>query len=215
MFTIRETVAIAKSLGAKVIETDWPGFGLQKQRALDWSQHEWVLSIDADEYLPKNAEQMIRQTIELSNKDAYTLDRQMIFEGKKLQYAAYEKKHIRLFKRDKARFSPDLVHERVVLDQKASLGRLPLTILHDCYDDWTDAIEKMNRYSTLSAKTRQKQGKKTNMRIAFMSGLSMFFKNYIFKLWALDGWYGLSLALYQAQGAWYRHLKQYSIQIGD
>lgn len=211
-----ETVSIAKSLGAKVVETDWPGFGLQKQRALELSQHDWVLSLDADEYLSSDAESLIKKMIQSpQKKDAYTLTRQMIFAGKKMRFAAYEKKQIRLFRRDIARFSSHLVHERVVLDQKARLGHLPITILHECYYDWTDAIEKMNRYSSLSAIQRLKEGHKTSMRAAMMSSLMMFIKNYILKLWALDGWHGFSLALYQAHGSWYRHLNKSFIQMGD
>jgi glycosyltransferase involved in cell wall biosynthesis len=210
-----DTVAIAKSLGAKVIETDWPGFGLQKQRALKCCQHEWVLSLDADEYLNDRAQQKIKQAMQANKNDAYTLARQMIFLGRKMRFAAFEKKHIRLFRRDVAKFSPDIVHERVLLEQHASLGHLPVTILHDCYHDWTDAIEKMNRYSSLSAKIGQNRAKKTSMGMTLISSLSMFLKNYIFKLWALDGWQGFNRALYQAQGSWYRHLKLASIQVDD
>src|SRR5690554_2127851 len=41
---------LAAARGAKVVLTpDWPGFGPQKNRALDMATCEWVLSIDADE----------------------------------------------------------------------------------------------------------------------------------------------------------------------
>ena len=44
------TVALAESAGAKVVRTtDWPGFGAQKNRALDHATQDWVLSLDADE----------------------------------------------------------------------------------------------------------------------------------------------------------------------
>src|SRR4029077_11953655 len=45
------TVALARELGAKVTVTaDWPGFGPQKNRALDLATGDWVLSLDADEW---------------------------------------------------------------------------------------------------------------------------------------------------------------------
>ena len=45
-----DTVAIARRLGAEVeVTPDWPGFGVQKNRALDRCRHRWVLSLDADE----------------------------------------------------------------------------------------------------------------------------------------------------------------------
>ncbi|HWT38046.1 MAG TPA: glycosyltransferase, partial [Paraburkholderia sp.] len=42
------TLDIARSHGARVLtHTDWPGFGPQKNRALDALGTTWVLSIDA------------------------------------------------------------------------------------------------------------------------------------------------------------------------
>jgi glycosyltransferase involved in cell wall biosynthesis len=209
-----DTVAIAKSFDAKVIETDWPGFGPQKQRALSLCSHEWVLSIDADEFLEKDAATLILKAIQTNKIDAYMLPRQMIFAGRILRFAAYEKKHIRLFRRNLAHFSPHLVHEHVELKQGARKATLATPIMHDCYDDWDDAIEKMNRYSSLSALQRFQQGRQSSIVKALISSNLMFLKNYFLRLWCLDGWPGLCLAVYQAQGAWYRHLKQVFMQAG-
>ena len=68
------TVALARSLGAKVIQTDWPGYGLQKQRSLDLATHEWVLSLDADEFLAENAQAQILKAIKTQNIDAFQFD---------------------------------------------------------------------------------------------------------------------------------------------
>ncbi|MEL0306779.1 MAG: glycosyltransferase family 2 protein, partial [Halieaceae bacterium] len=43
------TLEIARKYADRVYETDWPGFGPQRNRALDWCEHDWVLSLDADE----------------------------------------------------------------------------------------------------------------------------------------------------------------------
>ena len=42
------TVEIAEKYADKVYQTDWPGFGPQRNRALAWCEHDWVLSIDAE-----------------------------------------------------------------------------------------------------------------------------------------------------------------------
>ena len=105
-----DTVAIAKFKGAKVIETDWQSFGLEKQRALKWCQHQWVLNLDADKYLNDKDQQKIKQAMQAHKNDAYILARQM-------RIAALEKKYIRLFRRNAAKFSRDIVHERVLLEQ--------------------------------------------------------------------------------------------------
>ncbi len=43
------TVDICREYTDKVFETDWPGFGPQKNRALEKAAGDWVLSVDADE----------------------------------------------------------------------------------------------------------------------------------------------------------------------
>ena len=67
-----KTAEIARSLGAKVIETeDWPGFGPQKNRALDAATGDWVLSLDADEWIEPALAQEIQAAIERTDADAF------------------------------------------------------------------------------------------------------------------------------------------------
>jgi glycosyltransferase involved in cell wall biosynthesis len=59
------TREIAERYGAKVVTTsDWPGFGVQKNRALALAQGQWVLSIDADERVSGELAHAIREVIE-------------------------------------------------------------------------------------------------------------------------------------------------------
>jgi (heptosyl)LPS beta-1,4-glucosyltransferase len=47
---LQYTVELARSLGARVYSnTDWRGYGIQRQRAQDYATHDWVLMIDTDE----------------------------------------------------------------------------------------------------------------------------------------------------------------------
>lgn len=57
------TVALCRQSGARVVETDWPGFGPQKNRALDHATGTWVLSLDADEYLTQEAQAEIQAVL--------------------------------------------------------------------------------------------------------------------------------------------------------
>ena len=50
-----DTVARARALGARVVETDWPGHVAQKNRALDEARGDWVLSLDADERVTRSS----------------------------------------------------------------------------------------------------------------------------------------------------------------
>jgi glycosyltransferase involved in cell wall biosynthesis len=204
------TIAIAKSLGAKVVETNWPGYGLQKQRALELATCEWVLSLDADEYLDVNAAELIQKQIQTSKMSAFKLPIRMVFQNAIMKFANSDNKHIRLFRKDAACFSPDKVHEKVILNPSAECGFIPAIILHESYEDWHDALHKMNLYSSLSAQTKSSPLHKPQNKIlrALGSSIWLFVRNYIFKLWCLDGREGFLLAVYQAQGSWYRYIKQ-------
>jgi len=200
------TVMLAKQLGAEVLETDWPGYGIQKQRALALAKEPWVLCLDADEFLEDEAEKKFKKLIELNDADAYQLPIMMIFQNKALKFAGCETRHIRLFKRKDAEFSKDKVHEKILLPTTSIIKKAKIKIFHESYQDWTDALNKMNLYSSLSAKNK-KTNSSTLVR-AINNSVWLFIRNYFLKKWILDGKIGLIFAVYQAQSSWYRHIKQ-------
>ena len=66
------TVELARSAGAQVIQTaDWPGFGAQKNRALDLATCDWVFSIDADERVTPELAQQLKDAINLGYRREY------------------------------------------------------------------------------------------------------------------------------------------------
>ena len=111
------TVEIAAQKGARVVTHDWQGFGPQKNFALSLAQGEWVLSIDADERVsPALAREIVRAIAE-GRADGYEIPRLSRFAGRAMRHSGWFPDYVlRLFRRGKARFSDDLVHERVILD---------------------------------------------------------------------------------------------------
>ncbi|HEY3596341.1 MAG TPA: glycosyltransferase family 2 protein, partial [Paraburkholderia sp.] len=109
------TVDIARAHGARVlVRTDWPGFGQQKNRALDALATTWVLSIDADEIVSPELAVSIASAIAVPTADVYAVDRLSAFCGHWVRHSGWYPDWIpRLFKRGAARFSDDLVHERL------------------------------------------------------------------------------------------------------
>src|SRR6201982_247927 len=53
------TRQIASSLGARVIERDWPGYRSQKQFGIESASHDWVLCLDADERVTRELRQEV------------------------------------------------------------------------------------------------------------------------------------------------------------
>lgn len=202
-----ETVQIAKSLGAEVhVTTDWPGFGVQKNRALELAQSEWVLSLDADERLTPQLLAEIMATLEAPQFDVYSFPRLSSYCGQYMHHSGwYPDRVTRLFRRQSARFSDDLVHEKLVT--ASVVGQLTAPLLHESFRDVESVIDKVNRYSTAGAQSLFTRGKKSSLSKALLRGFWAFFRTYFLRRGFLDGRLGLVLAISNAEGTYYRYLK--------
>lgn len=203
-----DTVAIAKEYTPHVFCTDWQGYGVQKQRALSKTTQTWVLNLDADESVNACLKVNIIKSMTEQKVDACRVPIRMCFYGKTLRFSSSPSRHARLFKREGARFSDDIVHEKIVLPQNARIGQLTTPILHHSFQDVSHAIEKMNRYSSYSAKIRIEEKKRGTMFKTLSSTLWMFFRCYFLQAGILDGRAGLLFAALNAQGAFFRGIKQ-------
>lgn len=208
-----ETVEIARAAGARVIQTgDWPGFGPQKNRALAAAEGEWVLSIDADERVtPELAAEIKAVIANRQAADAYEIPRKSWYCGRFIAHAGWAPDYVtRLVRRGHARFSDDLVHERLIVN--GATGRLKTPLLHYSFRDFSQVLNKIDLYSTLSARQRYDKGQRSSVGKAILHGLAAFIRTYIFKRGFLDGAHGLALAISNAEGSYYRYLKIWLLQ---
>lgn len=191
-----KTVAIARSLGARVIETpDWPGFGPQKNRALDAATGDWVLSLDADEWLEPLVADEIRAALGRGEADGYAMPRRSRFCGRVVRHCGWSPDYVlRLFRRGRGRFSADKVHEHV--DVNGRVERLKNPIEHDSITDLADAGDKIERYASAAALALQARGKTSSLPKAYLRGLGAFLRTYIWRLGFLDGRTGWRVAHY-------------------
>lgn len=201
------TVAIAQSLGATVIHRpDWVGFGAQKNRALDAASGDWVLSLDADERISDLSKIEILQAIKANTAQAFYLPRSSSYCGTFLRHSGWWPDYlIRLWQRGHARFSDDIVHEKVV--PAGTIGKLKNPIIHYCHNDHEEIIAKMNRYSTDNAVQAYARGKRATLFDALFHGFWGFFRTYILQLGFLDGSAGLMYAISRSQASYYKYIK--------
>lgn len=202
-----ETVAIAREYTPHVFQTDWQGFGIQKQRALLHATGDWVLNLDADEFVDADLRLAIQEAMASKLCDGYRVPIRMQFYGKALRFSAGPKRHVRLFKREGAVFSTDLVHEKILLPTNARIGRIRTPILHYSFRDVSHALSKINLYSSYSAAIRIQENQQPSFIKALTSSIWMFVRCYFLQGGFLDGRPGFIFALFQSHGSWYRGVK--------
>ncbi|MBI5006868.1 MAG: glycosyltransferase family 2 protein [Nitrosomonadales bacterium] len=201
------TVAIAREMGAQVHVHDWPGFGVQKNRALGYATRDWVLSLDADERVTPELRAEIEAVLKAEQlADFYLLPRLSSYCGRFMYHSGWYPDLLpRLFRRGKARFSDDLVHERLITE--GSAGKLKGLLLHYAFDGLEEVLHKVNQYSTAGAAMMHRRGRKASLTGAVVRGLWSFFRTYILRGGILDGREGFMLAVSNAEGTYYRYLK--------
>ena len=201
------TLVIAQRYGALISSpTDWPGFGPQKNRALDLASEDWVLSFDADERLTPELRAEIKGVLDKPQTDCYAIPRLSWYCGRFMRHSGWTPDYVdRLFKRGSARFSTDLVHERLI--PKGPVLRLKNQMLHYSFMNLAQVQEKMERYSTASAQQAFARGKTASPLKAILHGAWSFFRTYILRAGFLDGPQGFSLALANAKGSYLRYIK--------
>ncbi len=201
-----DTVSIARRYTDQVFETDWPGYGLQKQRALERASGDWVLSIDADEALTPE----LRRDIDyaLSNQPeciAYRLPWAVTIYGYRLDFGHSGRAPLRLFQREGARFSEDQVHEKVILPQ-GKMGKLHGRLLHYTHRDYGHALYKNAHYAWLSAQKRFDLGRKGGgLFVALLRSVWTFFLVYVIRLGFLDGRVGFLMAMIYSQNSFNKY----------
>lgn len=207
-----KTQEIARSFGAKLeITSDWPGFGPQKNRALNLATQDWVLSIDADERVTHELKQEILATMASANAaDCYAIPRSSWYCGRFMKHSGWYPDYVdRLFKRGSAKFSDHLVHERLL--PTGLSGKLKNHFLHYSYRDFSQVLKKIDVYSSAAAQQAFKQGKKGGLGEALIHGFWAFFRTYVLRRGFLDGKHGLALAISNAATSYYKYLKLWQL----
>ena len=184
------TAELARSRGARLVQKEWLGFGRQKQFAVEQAAHDWVLCLDADERVSPQLAASIQAALAAPAAPVYRMPRRNRFLGRWLAHGeGYPDWSPRLFNRLNARWSDDLVHEKVLY--AVTPGTLQGDLLHDSSDDLTAYLERQNRYTTLAARQAYERGRSAGVAHLLLSPVVRFIKFYVLRLGFLDGVPGL------------------------
>jgi len=200
------TAEIAEAAGARVVVTDWPGYGPQVARGFSLAKSDWVLSLDADERIPPALQAEIVAAISRAEFDGYRLPRWSEFCGRVMHHGGWRPdRTLRLGRREKAGFTSDFLHAHMTVQGR--VGDLEHSLVHHSYPDVHDVLEKLDRYSSGSARDMHSRGRTAGLATAVAHGVFAFLRTYLLKLGFLDGGHGLMLAIYNAEYAYYKYVK--------
>ncbi|EGT4373556.1 glycosyltransferase family 2 protein [Cronobacter malonaticus] len=211
-----DTVAVATAAGAKVFtESDWQGYGVQRQRAQQYASGDYILMIDTDERVTPELAQAILQALENPDpQTVYSIARRNLFLGRFMRHSGwYPDRVTRLYARERYRYNDNQVHES--LDAPgARVATLSGDLLHLTCRDFASFQRKQLNYATAWAQERHQQGKKVSVPGIFGRTLAAFCKTLILRAGVLDGRQGWLLAVVNAQYTFNKYTELWALNRG-
>ena len=201
------TIEIVRRYTDKVWQTDWPGYGAPKQRALEQSQGDWVLAIDADEALDEELQQSLRNFLCQDRQDIVAVKMKwgVTIYGKRLDYGRSARSPLRMVWRQGASFSADEVHEKM----HHAEGRILLLkgrLLHFTHRNYGHAQQKNVEYAWLGSQKYFRKGRRSHSLIgAALRGVWTFILVYFIRGGFLDGSTGFLMAMSYAQNSFNKY----------
>ncbi len=188
------TVELAKSLGARVIVTDWPGFVAQKQRAWEAATGDWVLSLDADERVSPALAAEISGLLPSPSAEGYSVPRRNVYLGVPLQGGHWwPDRRIRLARKKAGKWGGIDPHDH--LEIAGTVLPLKGELLHHPYRDLADHLRTVDRYSAIAARESIRRGQKAGVVECYLRPVGRVFGEFFWKGGWRDGALGLLLAL--------------------
>lgn len=206
-----KTIEIAKQFTDKIfIENEWQGFGVQRQRAENYAINDWVFAIDCDEIVTEELKKEIITNLErASNEDVFYVNRLTNFCGEFIYHSGwYPDRIARIYNKKLFNYNNSLVHEALYCKGSRKV-LLNGNLLHYQYDDIYQYLNKRNRYASLSADDKYRQGKQGGMTVATFSAIFAFIRHYFLRLGFLDGRLGYAIAVIQMQYTFNKYMFTY------
>jgi glycosyltransferase involved in cell wall biosynthesis len=208
---------VAAACGARVIVNEWPGFGAQKQFAVDQATHEWIFSLDADERV---SDELKTSIVALRNRpdsqlaDGYEIARRTYYQQRWIRGGGwYPDRQLRLFRKSKGRWKQRYIHESVTMDPGARVERLIGDLLHYTSQDAAHHHRMIGeRYAPLAARQMFEEGRRTSVLGVASAGPAAFIRSLVLKGGMRDGFAGFTIATFAAHHAFLKHLMLWEIQ---
>lgn len=201
------TVEIAARRTDKIFHSPFAGFTAQKQEATDRARGPWILNIDADERVTDPLREEIARALESGAPYVgYRIPRLTWYLGAFVRHGTWYPDHkVRLFRKDRGRWTGGSVHESVEVD--GPVGTLLNPLLHYSFRTLADHFETIDRFTRLGAADLAERGRGGSILRLAIHPPATFIKSYVLRLGFLDGWRGLLVAALSARHAFLKYAR--------
>lgn len=213
-FSTDQTESVCKVYKqVKFIKNEFKGHIEQKNFAIQQAEHDWILSLDADECLSEKLKTEIEsiKSADQNNFQAYSMPRLNNYCGQWIRHSGwYPDRKVRLWHRKVGKWGGNNPHDKVILKRNTPSGNLKANLLHYTTDSISTHIDQVNKFSEIAAVQLLKSKKKQNAILKMLFDPPfMFIKKYFFQLGFLDGFYGFAIAIISAHAKFLKYAKYY------
>jgi glycosyltransferase involved in cell wall biosynthesis len=200
------TEDICNKYNVRFVKHLFEGYKDQKNFAIHQATHKNILSLDADEALSDALRQSIIAVKGKLKYDGYFVNRRNYFCGKWIQHSSwYPDRQLRLFYSDKGEFGKLNLHEKFIMSNGGTTGRLKGDLLHWSCATIDEHLDKMNKYSRVGAEEYHKTGRKANFFTPYIHYIWGFIRSYIIRAGFLDGHEGFLICSIYAKSAFNKY----------
>jgi glycosyltransferase involved in cell wall biosynthesis len=215
-FSTDRTVEICRQFTDIVIQREWAGYRDQKAFAHSRATKEWVLMIDSDEEVTPELQNEIREQLARTGAhySGFLLPRLVFYLNRWWRRGGwYPDYDVRLFRRDRATWGGTDPHEKIIVD--GAVRRLRNPLHHFSYRNIDDHIQRINRYTSISARELQKQGQRWRLSDALFRPVFRFLRFYFLKRGFMEGFAGFYVAVSAAVYVFLKYAKLWEIELEE
>ncbi|MBK9285887.1 MAG: glycosyltransferase family 2 protein [Sphingobacteriaceae bacterium] len=215
-FSADKTEEICKKHGVRFVQQAFDGHIEQKNRAITYSSHNHVLSLDADEALDKQLIESIKKIKLDFKKDGYYMNRLTNYCGHWVKHCGwYPDKKLRLWDKSKGAWTGMNPHDRYELfNGDEHTGFLKGDILHYSYYTIEDHYKQVDYFTSIAAKAYLAKGKNAAFYKLFVNPIAKFIDHYVLHLGFLDGLAGYRISKISAYATYLKYKKIRSLYSG-
>jgi glycosyltransferase involved in cell wall biosynthesis len=209
-----QTAEIATSMGARVVQIPFNGFGELRNQAIKNCTHPWIFSLDSDERCSPEVRDEILNLVATPNAyDVYFVPRKNFFMGKWIKHSGFypNYRQPQLFRNGAMTYKPDPVHEGFMPKTDKPIGYLENAIWQYPFKNFDEIIGKAKRYSSLGAERMATEGKTSGLAKALVHATWAFVQHFIIKRGLFDGRAGFAIAFGNFEGTYYKYMKLYEL----